>query len=189
MNGHKSELVLGRLSGREVLLMKGRFHMYEGYTPAMVATPIRVMAALGVRVLIVTNAAGGVDPAFRIGDVMVMDDHLFFPGVAGFNPLVGRNDERFGTRFPSMSEPFSKALQKVARDAAEGLRLGERMRYNGVYCCVSGPSYETRHEIEMLRTLGGQAVGMSTIQEVVVANHAGSELRARRPRRRTASHL
>lgn len=171
--GHKSELVYGQLQGKPVLLMRGRFHYYEGYSPIEVAAPIRAMAALGVRVLVVTNAAGGVDPSFNIGDIMVMDDHVFLPGVAGFNPLVGPNDDRFGPRFPPMSQQFARPLQRLVRDTAERLGFSDKMRYNGVYCNVSGPSYETRHEIKFLRMLGGQAVGMSTIQEVVVAVHAG----------------
>lgn len=176
VEGHKGELVYGTMSGKPVLLMCGRFHFYEGYSPLDVAIPIRSMAALGIKVLVVTNAAGGVDPSYNVGDIMSVDDQVAVPGLAGFNPLVGHNDGRFGPRFPAMNEPYDKKFQALVRSAADRLGFGHKMRYNGVYVCVSGPSYETRHEVQFIRTLGGTAVGMSTVQEVVVAVHAGMKV-------------
>lgn len=170
VEGHAGELVVGEAAGRPVVLMNGRFHLYEGHPVQAVAFPVHVMKALGVRTLVVTNAAGGVNTAFSPGDLMLIEDHL---NLTGQNPLVGPNDERIGPRFPDMSEAYSARLRELARATAEelGLRL-----VSGVYAGLLGPSYETPAEIRMLRTLGADAVGMSTVGEVIAARHAGLEV-------------
>lgn len=168
--GHAGELVVGEAAGRPVLLMNGRFHLYEGYPAQAVAFPVRVMKALGVHTLVVTNAAGGINTSFQPGDLMLIEDHL---NLTGQNPLVGPNDESIGPRFPDMSEAYSARLRELARAVAEqqGLRL-----VSGVYAGLLGPSYETPAEIRMLRALGADAVGMSTVTEVIAARHAGLEV-------------
>jgi len=168
--GHAGELVVGEAAGRPVLLMNGRFHLYEGYPAQSVAFPVRVMKALGVHTLVVTNAAGGINTTFQPGDLMLIEDHL---NLTGQNPLVGPNDESIGPRFPDMSEAYSARLRELARAVAEqqGLRL-----VSGVYAGLLGPSYETPAEIRMLRALGADAVGMSTVTEVIAARHAGLEV-------------
>ena len=168
--GHAGELVVGEAAGRPVLLMNGRFHLYEGYPAQAVAFPVRVMKALGVHTLVVTNAAGGINTTFQPGDLMLIEDHL---NLTGQNPLVGPNDESIGPRFPDMSEAYSARLRELARAVAEqqGLRL-----VSGVYAGLLGPSYETPAEIRMLRALGADAVGMSTVTEVIAARHAGLEV-------------
>lgn len=168
--GHAGELVVGEAAGRPVLLMNGRFHLYEGYPAQSVAFPVRVMKALGVHTLVVTNAAGGINTSFQPGDLMLIEDHL---NLTGQNPLVGPNDESIGPRFPDMSEAYSARLRELARAVAEqqGLRL-----VSGVYAGLLGPSYETPAEIRMLRALGADAVGMSTVTEVIAARHAGLEV-------------
>lgn len=170
VEGHAGQLVVGELAGKKVVIMKGRFHLYEGYEPQQVTFPIRVLKALGVRVLLVTNAAGGINTAYASGELMIIRDHL---NLTGRNPLIGPNDEAFGVRFPDMSEAYSKRLRAIAHEvaAAQGVTLQE-----GVYVGLLGPSYETPAEIRMLRTLGADAVGMSTVAEVIVARHAGIEV-------------
>jgi len=150
--------------------MKGRFHMYEGYGPEMTAFPVRVMKELGVKTLLVTNAAGGVNTSYEPGDLMLISDHL---NLTGRNPLVGPNDEELGPRFPDMSQAYSRRLREIARKVAadKGVPLQE-----GVYAGLLGPTYETPAEIRMLRTLGADAVGMSTVSETIVARHAGIEV-------------
>lgn len=170
VEGHAGELLIGKLAGRTVLLMRGRFHMYEGYGPELTAFPVRVMKALGVRQLIVTNAAGGINIGYQPGDLMVITDHI---NLTGRNPLVGSNDEELGPRFPDMSEAYSRRLGAIAQ--AEASRLGFSLR-EGVYIGVLGPSYETPAEIRMMRTMGADAVGMSTIAEVVAARHSAIEV-------------
>jgi len=170
VEGHAGELLIGKLEGRSVLLMRGRFHMYEGYGPELTAFPVRVMKALGVRVLVVTNAAGGINLAFGSGDLMLISDHL---NLTGRNPLIGPNDNELGARFPDMSEAYSKRLRAIAGQTAR--ELGFELR-EGVYAGLLGPSYETPAEIRMLRTLGADAVGMSTVAEVITARHAGLEV-------------
>lgn len=169
VEGHSGQLVIGKLEGKTVITQQGRAHFYEGYTPHQVAFPIRVMHLLGVKTLILTNAAGGMNPAYRVGDVMMINDHINFVGMAGNNPLMGPNDESFGKRFVGMVQTYDRDLRKLAhRVAGEvGLSLHE-----GVYVCLSGPTFETPAEIRMLRTIGGDAVGMSTVHEVLVARHA-----------------
>jgi purine-nucleoside phosphorylase len=170
VEGHAGELVIGTLQGRTVVVMKGRFHLYEGYGVDKVAFPIRVMRRLGVEKLLVTNASGGVNTAYRPGDLMLIADHLNFQFT---NPLIGANVDEFGPRFPDMSEAYSRRLRAAAHEVAseQGLKLQE-----GVYFGLLGPSYETPAEIRMIRTLGGDAVGMSTVAETITARHAGIEV-------------
>lgn len=170
VEGHDGELLLGTIEGRAVVMMKGRFHMYEGYGPEVTAFPVRVMKELGVSSLLVTNAAGGVNTSYEPGDLMVISDHL---NLTGKNPLIGPNDAALGVRFPDMSEGYSRRLRKLLKDTAEskGIHVQE-----GVYAGLLGPTYETPAEIRMLRTLGADAVGMSTVSETIVARHAGLEV-------------
>ncbi|MBD2869590.1 purine-nucleoside phosphorylase [Paenibacillus arenilitoris] len=170
VEGHAGELLLGKLSGRTVLLMRGRFHMYEGYGPELTAFPVRVMKALGVKTLLVTNAAGGVNTGYEAGNLMLISDHL---NLTGKNPLVGPNDDELGVRFPDMSEAYSKRLRAIARDIAQSQDITLR---EGVYAGLLGPTYETPAEIRMLRVLGADAVGMSTVAEVIAARHSGIEV-------------
>lgn len=170
VEGHAGELLIGTVGGRPVLMMKGRFHMYEGYEGRTVTFPIRVMRALGIKTLLVTNAAGGVNTSYSPGDLMLIQDHL---NLTNGNPLIGPNHPELGVRFPDMSEAYSKRLRRTAKEVAEsqGFRLQE-----GVYAGLMGPSYETPAEIRMLRILGADAVGMSTVSEVIIARHSGIEV-------------
>ncbi|KFL16801.1 purine nucleoside phosphorylase [Geobacillus stearothermophilus] len=170
VEGHAGRLVCGRLGGAAVVAMQGRFHYYEGYSLREVTFPVRVMKALGVRQLIVTNAAGGVNEQFRPGDLMIISDHI---NLLGTNPLIGPNDPELGPRFPDLTEAYSRRLRQLAKEAAA--KLGLRVQ-EGVYVANKGPSYETPAEIRMIRTLGGDAVGMSTVPEVIVARHGGMEV-------------
>jgi purine-nucleoside phosphorylase len=165
--GHAGELVLGRLDGRPVAALAGRAHLYEGCTAEQVVFPIRVLAVLGAPVLVLSNAAGGLNPAFRRGDLMLLTDHI---NLTGTNPLVGPNDDRIGPRFPDMSAVYDPELRRAAQAAsrAEGIDLK-----TGVYAGVLGPSYETPAEVRMLRAMGADAVGMSTVLEAIAARHAG----------------
>ncbi len=165
--GHAACLILGHLKGKAVAVMQGRPHYYEGHTLQQVGFPVRVLRGLGVRVLLVTNVAGGLNPAFRRGDLMLIEDIL---NLMGDNPLRGPNDERLGPRFPAMRDPFSARLRAMACAVARQRRIVLR---RGVYAGLSGPSYETAAELRMLRLLGADAVGMSTVPEVIVARHAG----------------
>jgi purine-nucleoside phosphorylase len=166
VEGHAGQLVFGTLQGKTVVAMQGRFHYYEGYSMDKVTFPIRVMKELGVETLIVTNAAGGINESFEPGDLMVITDHI---NNTGQNPLIGPNDAEFGARFPDMSEAYSKELRQLAKDVATSLKMNLK---EGVYVGNTGPSYETPAEVRMLRTMGGDAVGMSTVPEVIVARHA-----------------
>ncbi|MCL7747085.1 purine-nucleoside phosphorylase [Halalkalibacter sp. MEB205] len=168
--GHAGQLVFGMLEGKQVVAMQGRFHFYEGYSMDVVTFPVRVMKALGVEQIIVTNAAGGVNESYEPGNLMIIKDHI---NNMGQNPLIGPNDEAFGVRFPDMSSAYSGRLRELARDHAEKLTINVQ---EGVYVGNTGPSYETPAEIRMLRTLGADAVGMSTVPEVIVARHAGLEV-------------
>lgn len=165
--GHKGQLVCGTLAGKTVMAMEGRFHLYEGYTAAQVTFPIRVMKELGCRLLIVSNAAGGLNPMHRKGDLIVIEDHINLMGV---NPLVGPNDERLGTRFPDLIEPYDKGLQSIALKSALEANV---VAHRGVYVAVTGPNLETRAEYRFLRAIGADVVGMSTVPEVLVGVHAG----------------
>jgi purine-nucleoside phosphorylase len=164
---HAGQLVCGRLAGRPVMAMEGRFHLYEGYTAAQVTFPIRVMKELGCRLLIVSNASGGLNPLYRKGDLVVIEDHI---NLTGANPLIGPNDERLGPRFPDLIEPYDQALQRIALDVALEANI---VAHRGVYVGVVGPNLETRAEYRFLRGIGADVVGMSTIPEVLVAVHAG----------------
>jgi purine-nucleoside phosphorylase len=167
VESHAGRLLLGRVGSRSVVAMQGRFHRYEGYTLAEVTFPVRVLQALGARTLMVSNACGGMNPLWAPGDLVLLSDHI---NLLGDNPLVGFNDGRLGPRFPDMSAPYDPELRALARAVA--LELGIVLR-EGVYVAVPGPSLETRAEYRMLRTLGADVVGMSTVPEVIVAVHAG----------------
>jgi purine-nucleoside phosphorylase len=169
--GHAGRLLLGMLEDMPVVMMQGRFHFYEGYPPHVLTLPVRVMHALGAHTLIVTNAAGGLNPAYRPGDFMLIRDHIYMPGLAGANPLVGLNDERFGERFPPLAKAYDAQLRALARSVAA--QWHEITLHEGVYVMVGGPSYETGAELKFLRVIGADAVGMSTAPEVVVARHMG----------------
>lgn len=168
--GHRGELGLGLLSGTPVLVMRGRFHFYEGHSMQSVVFPVQVMQALGCTTLIVTNAAGGLRDDWAVGDLMQITDHIFVPGLAGHHPLRGPNDERVGTRFPAVQGAYDANLAASAHRiaAAHGTTL-----HAGVYAMVAGPSFESSAELRMLRILGADAVGMSTAPEVIAARHAG----------------
>jgi purine-nucleoside phosphorylase len=170
VEGHAGQLVFGLLNGVEVIAMQGRFHFYEGYGMDKVTFPVRVMKELGVGMLIVTNAAGGVNESFEAGDLMIITDHINFMGT---NPLIGPNDSKLGARFPDMSEPYSKELRGIAKEIAAQINLNVK---EGVYFGNPGPVYETPAEVRMVRTLGGDAVGMSTVPEVIVARHSGMKV-------------
>ncbi len=173
--GHAGRLVIGEVAGVTVLAMQGRFHFYEGYTLPQVTLPVRVMKLLGIETLIVTNAAGGVNQSFDVGDLMLIEDHINFVGMAGHNPLMGPNDSTFGTRFPPMNRAYTKELRALAGQVAQEQGINLR---RGVYAWLAGPNFETPAEIRMWRTLGADAVGMSTVPEVIVAHHAGMQVLA-----------
>ncbi len=166
--GHAGRLVLGELEGQAVFVMQGRIHFYEGYSMAQVTLPVRVMQRLGIEILIVTNAAGGVNPDFVPGDVMLIRDNLNLMGMSGLNPLMGPNLDELGPRFPDMSQAYDRELSALARKvaASHGIALRE-----GVYCGLSGPSFESPADLRFLRLAGADAVGMSTVPEVIVARH------------------
>jgi purine-nucleoside phosphorylase len=170
VEGHAGRLGLGKLAGVPVCVMQGRFHYYEGYTTQQTTFPVRVMARLGIETLILTNAAGGVNPSFRAGDLMVIEDHINFMGMAGENPLWGPNLSAFGLRFPSMTDVYTRSLRQMIH------RVGQEVDVplqRGVYAAVAGPSFETPAEIRYLRMVGADSVGMSTAPEATVAAHAG----------------
>ncbi|EOD01074.1 purine-nucleoside phosphorylase [Caldisalinibacter kiritimatiensis] len=170
VKGHKGRLVIGNLNGKKVIAMQGRFHYYEGYTMQQVTFPVRIMKALGVNKVIVTNAAGGVNTDFTPGDLMIITDHINL----GFdNPLIGKNYEQLGPRFPDMSHSYSKELIEKAITAGEKLNISLKQ---GTYMFLTGPTYETPAEIRMANILGADAVGMSTVPEVIVAVHSGIEV-------------
>jgi len=164
---HGGELLFARLAGKHVVCMKGRFHFYEGYSMDQITFPVRVMRALGAKTLIVSNVAGTVQPDFRAGSLMMIEDHI---NLLGQNPLIGPNDESLGPRWPDMSDPYTKELREIALQAAKeaGIHLHE-----GVYACMSGPNLETRAEYRMLQRIGADVIGMSTVPEVITAVHAG----------------
>jgi len=166
VEGHEGKLIYGDFGGKKIIAMKGRFHYYEGYGPEEIALPIRVMKYLGIRYLFLSNAAGGVDPTFRIGDIMIITDHInLLP-----NPLIGRNDDRIGPRFPDMSEAYDRQL------ISKAIRIAGENRINvqkGVYLGTTGPTFETPAEYKYFRTIGADSVGMSTVTEVIAARHMG----------------
>jgi purine-nucleoside phosphorylase len=167
VEGHSGKLIIGVLGGKKVIAMAGRFHFYEGYSVEEVVFPIRVMKFLGIQTLLISNAAGGMNTSFEVGDLMVIKDHI---SLFTANPLIGKNIDTLGPRFPDMSEPYSKSLIAIAHSiaAANSIDLKE-----GVYCGVTGPTFETRAEYKLLHIIGGDAVGMSTVQEVIAAVHMG----------------
>jgi purine-nucleoside phosphorylase len=170
VESHAGQLVLGTLNGRRVAVMEGRFHFYEGYSLAEVTFPVRVMKRLGARALVVTNAAGGINLDYRKGDLVLIDDHINWMGV---NPLIGPNDDRLGPRFPDMCRPYSPRLIELADASAR--KLGVSVR-RGIYLGLTGPCLETRAEYRLMRSLGADVVGMSTVPEVIVGVHAGLEI-------------
>ncbi len=170
VHGHAGRIVVGELAGKTLLAMQGRFHYYEGHDMAQVTFPIRVMRALGIETLIVTNAAGGLNPAYRPGDLMGISDHIFLPGMNGANPLRGPNDDTLGPRFPGMVNAYTEDLLQLAQNEAAALGI---TFHRGVYVMLTGPNFETRAEMRMLRGWGADAVGMSTAPEVIVAVHGG----------------
>lgn len=171
--GHRGRLVIGKLEGREVLVMQGRVHYYEGYSMGQVILPVRVMQRLGIKTLFVTNAAGAVNSTFNPGDLMLIVDHLNLIGMAGPNPLRGPNLDELGPRFPDMSRAYDPELCQVARQTAAEANL---LLHEGVYACLAGPSFETPADLRFLRAAGADAVGMSTVPEVTAARHGGTRV-------------
>src|SRR3989337_1878772 len=170
VESHAGKLLFGDLSGKKVVAMQGRFHYYEGYSMQQVTFPVRVMKALGIKILIVSNACGGLNPQFKSGDLMLITDHI---NLQGDNPLIGPNDESLGPRFPDMFNCYDKELIQLAENLA--LNLGMKLN-RGVYVSVSGPNLETAAEYRFLRTIGADVVGMSTVPEVIVARHQGTKV-------------
>ena len=168
--GHDGQLIFGKLSGKRIVAMAGRFHYYEGYSADQVVFPVRLMKFLGVKILLLSNAAGGMNPDFQVGDLMIITDHISFFTV---NPLIGPNTDTMGPRFPDMSEPYKKHLVKKAKDVASTFNINVK---EGVYAGVTGPTFETRAEYKLLHLAGADAVGMSTVQETIAANHMGMEV-------------
>ena len=170
ISGHRGQLVFAHINGKKVVMMQGRNHYYEGHSMQDITYPVKVMKKLGVKTLIVTNAAGAINKSFRPGDLMVITDHI---NLMGSNPLIGPNDEEFGTRFPDMSEIYNKDFIKIIDGVARSLQIDIK---HGVYVASSGPSYETPAEIKMARYFGGDAAGMSTVPEAIVANYCGMKV-------------
>lgn len=173
--GHKGEVVFGQLSGIPAMCFRGRFHSYEGHDMKTVVLPVNVMRCLCVKIVIVTNAAGGLNPDYSVGDVVCVSDHLAIPQLAGKNPLVGPNDDELGPRFPATSNAYNEDLRKAAQTAAKEMGINF-LKTHGTYCFVSGPMYESKAECRFLRTLGGDCVGMSTVPEVVTAHHCNMQV-------------
>lgn len=167
VKGHSGKLIFGSVAGKPVIAMAGRFHFYEGYSPEEIVFPVRVMKFLGVQTILLSNAAGAVAAGLNVGDLMIINDHISFFTP---NPLVGKNDERLGVRFPDMSEPYSKNLIIKAKTVAARLNIDVK---EGVYVAVTGPTFETRAEYRLIQACGGDVVGMSTVQEAIAATHAG----------------
>uniref|UniRef100_A0A1L8DXT7 Purine nucleoside phosphorylase n=2 Tax=Nyssomyia neivai TaxID=330878 RepID=A0A1L8DXT7_9DIPT len=170
VEGHAGRMVFGLLNDIPVMCMQGRFHYYEGHTLETCSMPIRVMKLTGVTHLIVTNAAGGLNPIYKVGDLVIIKDHLNLMGMAGLNPLLGPNDPRFGPRFPAMNNAYNPEMRVVAKKIANTMGISNEI-HEGVYTCLAGPNYETPAELRALKTLGVDAVGMSTVHEVVTAKH------------------
>jgi len=170
VKGHGGKLIFTEIGGKNVLVMSGRFHYYEGYDPQYITYPIRVMKALGIETVLLSNAAGSVNPDYNVGDLMIINDHISFFTP---NPLVGKNEEALGTRFPDMTEPYSKEL--IAKAKAIAKEAGFEVK-EGVYVAVTGPTFETKAEYRMIKAIGADVVGMSTVQEVIVARHGGMKV-------------
>ena len=167
VEGHKGRLILGTLNGQKVWVLEGRFHFYEGYSPEQVSFPVRVLKLLGVQTLILSNAAGGVNPDYQVGDLMIIKDHISFFTI---NPLIGKNESALGTRFPDMSEPYAQEFI----DKAKAIAATHQIKvHEGVYVGVTGPTFETRAEYKLIKFVGGDVVGMSTVQENIAAVHCG----------------
>ncbi|MCF6227730.1 MAG: purine-nucleoside phosphorylase [Planctomycetes bacterium] len=175
VQSHSGDVVFGKIEGTPVVVMEGRLHYYEGFAQADIVYPVQLMKALGCEKLILSNAAGCLNPDYDLGDLMIIEDHINLPGLCGINPLIGPNDEDLGPRFPDMSAPYSRRIIDLAHQAAQELELTLR---EGVYIMVTGPNLETRAEYRMLRNLGADVVGMSTLPEVVAARHLGLEVTA-----------
>lgn len=175
VEGHQGNLVIGELDGQIVAAQQGRAHFYEGYSMHEVTFPIRVMKALGIHTVMLTNAAGGINKRYEVGDLMLLEDHINLPGMSGANPLMGPNDEQLGLRFVGMSQAYDRPLRQRALQIA---RERDIPLHSGVYVGLSGPFFETPAEIRMIRAIGGDAVGMSTVNEVLVARHAGMRVMA-----------
>lgn len=173
VEGHKGELAIGKLGRSNVAILNGRLHFYEGYTLQQTTFPVRLLRALGCHTLIVTNAAGGLNPALHVGDLMLISDHINLPGLAGHNPLFGPNDPELGPRFPDMHNAYDKDLRRLAGATAKDLGFALSQ---GVYVMLGGPSFETPAEVRLLLAMGGDAVGMSTAAEVIVARHGGQRV-------------
>ena len=170
VEGHKGRLILGTLNGKKVWVMEGRFHFYEGYSATQVVYPIRVLRLLGVQNLLLSNAAGGVNPNFKVGDLMIIKDHI---SLFTINPLIGKNEEALGTRFPDMSEPYAFDFIEKAKKIATANNIA---LHEGVYVGVTGPTFETKAEYKLIKNVGGDVVGMSTVQENIAAVHAGMKV-------------
>lgn len=175
VHGHTGRLVIGKLEGGTVIAQQGRAHFYEGYSMAQVTFPIRVMHYLGVKTVILTNAAGGLNPTYQAGDVMLLKDHINLLGMVGMNPLMGPNDDKLGPRFPGLVHTYDRSMREIAVEVAAE---NDITLHQGVYVALSGPFFETPAEVRMLRILGGDAVGMSTANEVLIARHAGMTVMA-----------
>ena len=170
VQGHKGRLIFGTLNGVKVWVMEGRFHFYEGYAPEQVAFPVRVLKLLGVQNLLLSNAAGGVHPDFEVGDLMIIKDHI---SLFSINPLIGKNEDSLGTRFPDMSEPYAQ----VFIDKAKAIAASHQIKvHEGVYVGVTGPTFETKAEYRLIKAVGGDVVGMSTVQETIAAVHCGMKV-------------
>jgi len=170
VKGHSGKLIFGSIKGKRIVAMAGRFHYYEGYSVQQVVFPIRIMKFLGIKTLLISNAAGGTNISFKVGDLMIIKDHISFFTV---NPLIGENDELLGSRFPDMSEPYNRELIKKAKAVANRLNIAVK---EGIYTGVTGPTFETRAEYKLIHIAGGDAVGMSTVQEVIAAVHMGLQV-------------
>jgi purine-nucleoside phosphorylase len=173
IEGHSGQLVLGKLEGQSVFVLQGRSHFYEGYSMSRIGLSVRVMQSMGVEILIVTNAAGAVNPDFLPGELMLIKDHINFMGMAGASPLRGPNLDSFGPRFPDMSQAYDRELMEMARKVAKDEGIG---LYEGIYICLGGPNFETPADLRFLRAVGADAVGMSTVAEVIVARHGSTRV-------------
>lgn len=174
--GHMGEMVFGTIGGIEIVCLRGRFHYYEGNSMTTVGLPVRVMRLLGVKLLLVTNAAGGLNPDYNVGDIAIIQDHFGLPLIAGNHPLRGLNDDALGPRFPAVSDAYDEDLQTLILKCADKLGLSKYLHSNATYCFVSGPAYESKAECRFLRSIGGDTVGMSTVPEIITAKHAGMKI-------------
>ena len=170
VKGHNSKIIFGKIFGLDICVMAGRFHFYEGYSSKQVGYPIRIMKQLGVKDLIITNSSGGINKSYNVGDIIIVKDHIYFPGLCGFNPLVGKNNDVLGSRFVATNNIYTSKYRKTIMNIAKDNEMNNVKE--GVYFCVSGPTYETPSEINLMRLCGGDLVGMSSIPEVITACHS-----------------